>query len=234
MVSIQENVEKTLQKIDSAAKKYNKNPNNIQLLAVSKTKPISNIQAAIDSGLTQFGENYVQEGIEKVQFFADKNNQLTWHLIGPIQSNKTRLIAEHFDWVHSIERSKIAQRLNDQRPHTHKPLQVLIQVNTSAEASKSGLSSANQKEIIALADEITQLPNLTLRGLMCIPEPSDDFATQLAAFTPLTALFAELKTRYSQFDTLSMGMSDDMEAAIASGSTMVRVGSAIFGARNYG
>lgn len=202
------------------------------LLAVSKTKPIEAIQEAIDAGQTAFGENYVQEGVDKVSFFAEHHPELelSWHFIGPIQSNKTRPVAEHFDWVHTVSRDKIAQRLNDQRPENKSSLQVLIQVNTSGESSKSGI---NDDEVFALAELISSLPNLTLRGLMSIPESVSDYESQYRAFHQLENLQLKLKQKYPTVDTLSMGMSGDMDAAIAAGSTIVRIGTAIFGARDY-
>ncbi|NGN98119.1 YggS family pyridoxal phosphate-dependent enzyme [Grimontia sp. S25] len=230
MCSIKQNLEQVTSQIDSAAQKCGRDASGVQLLAVSKTKPIGAIADAVEAGHTLFGENYVQEGVEKITHFSAIHPNLEWHFIGPIQSNKTRPIAEHFDWVHSIDRSKIAQRLSDQRPDELAPLQVLIQVNTSGETSKSGTGF---EEVKTLADEIDALPNLALRGLMCIPQPEDDHQKQLEAFAPLSALFEEMKAGRPQFDTLSMGMSGDMDAAIASGSTMVRIGTAIFGARDY-
>lgn len=230
MCSIRQNLKQVTSQIDSAAQKCGRNASSVQLLAVSKTKPFQAIAEAVDAGQIRFGENYVQEGVEKITYFRDIHPHLEWHFIGPIQSNKTRLIAEHFDWVHSIDRSKVAHRLSEQRPADLPPLQVLIQVNTSGEASKSGIGFDDVK---ALAEEIDALPNLTLRGLMCIPQPEDDHQKQLDAFAPLAALFEAMKASRPDFDTLSMGMSGDMDAAIASGSTMVRIGTAIFGARDY-
>lgn len=231
MCSIRQNLEQVTRQIDSAAQKCGRDASGVQLLAVSKTKPIAAVADAVAAGQTRFGENYVQEGVEKITHFRALHPDLEWHFIGPIQSNKTRPIAEHFDWVHSIDRSKIAKRLSEQRPNELPPLQVLIQVNTSGEESKSGTGF---DEVKALAAEIDALPNLTLRGLMCIPQPEDDHHKQLEAFAPLSALFKEMQTSRPMFDTLSMGMSGDMDAAIASGSTMVRIGTAIFGARDYG
>ncbi|WP_158175130.1 YggS family pyridoxal phosphate-dependent enzyme [Grimontia hollisae] len=230
MCSIRQNLEQVTSQIDSAAQKCGRNASAVQLLAVSKTKPIEAIADAVEAGQTRFGENYVQEGVDKITHFRDIHPHLEWHFIGPIQSNKTRLIAEHFDWVHSIDRSKVAHRLSEQRPADLPPLQALIQVNTSGEASKSGIGFDDVK---ALAEEIDALPNLTLRGLMCIPQPEEDHQKQLDAFAPLSALFETMKASRPDFDTLSMGMSGDMDAAIASGSTMVRIGTAIFGARDY-
>jgi len=190
------------------------------------------ILEAAQAGQRAFGENYVQEGCDKVQFFAEHHPELDleWHFIGPLQSNKTRLIAEHFDWMHTIDRAKIAQRLSEQRPAHLPPLQVLIQVNTSGEASKSGIS---ENDLFTLAELISGLPNLTLRGLMSIPENVPDYPSQLAAFRQLAALKDRLAEKYDGIDTLSMGMSGDMEAAIEAGSTIVRIGTAIFGQRDY-
>ncbi|HAS6018590.1 TPA: YggS family pyridoxal phosphate-dependent enzyme [Vibrio vulnificus] len=232
MNSIQQNIEHITIQIHDSTQKCGRARDSVQLLAVSKTKPVEAILEAYHAGQRAFGENYVQEGVEKVRFFAEQHPEksIEWHLIGPIQSNKSRLVAEHFAWVHTIDRDKIAQRLNDQRPAELHPLQVLIQVNTSGEASKSGVSG---EEIFALAELISTLPNLTLRGLMSIPENVDDHASQLAAFQPLAELQQRLVQRYPSVDTLSMGMSGDMDAAIESGSTMVRIGTAIFGHRDY-
>ena len=233
MSSIQQNIEHITAQIASAQQKCGRAPNSVQLLAVSKTKPVEAILEAAQFGQRSFGENYVQEGVDKVAFFRQHHPQLDleWHFIGPIQSNKTRLVAEHFDWVHTIDRAKTAQRLNDQRPAEMAPLQVLIQVNTSGEASKSGAST---EEIFELAELISSLPNLTLRGLMSIPANTPDYASQLTAFRQLAQLKDELSAEYPQLDTLSMGMSGDMDAAIEAGTTMVRIGTAIFGARDYG
>ncbi|MDD1791918.1 YggS family pyridoxal phosphate-dependent enzyme [Enterovibrio sp. ZSDZ42] len=230
MCSIRQNLEQVTSQIDNAAQKCGRDASGVQLLAVSKTKPIEAIAEAIEAGHRQFGENYVQEGVDKIIHFRPLQPDLEWHFIGPIQSNKTRPIAEHFDWVHSIDRSKVARRLSEQRPSNMLPLQVLIQINTSGEASKSGTGF---DDVRALAEEIESMPHLTLRGLMCIPQPEDNYDAQIAAFAPLSALFEEMKASYSQFDTLSMGMSGDMDAAIASQSTMVRIGTALFGARDY-
>lgn len=229
MCSIKQNIKQITHHIDIVAKKYGKNTTGITLLAVSKTKPIGAIAQAIEAGLHQFGENYVQEGVDKILHFRPIHPQLEWHFIGPIQSNKTSQIAQYFNWVHSIDRVKIATRLSKQRPEGALPLQVLIQVNTSGESSKSGVNIDDAK---ILAQKIDNLSGLTLRGLMCIPEPENDKQKQMDAFAPLSALFIEMKASRPQFDTLSMGMSRDMEAAIASGSTMVRIGSAIFGRRD--
>ena len=232
MSSIQQNIEQITSQIRNAEQKCGRPPESVQLLAVSKTKPIEAILEAAQGGQVSFGENYVQEGVDKVKHFSEQHSNLNleWHFIGPIQSNKTRPIAENFDWVHSIERGKIAQRLNDQRPEHLPALQVLIQVNTSGEDSKSGTSEA---EIFELAELISSLPNLTLRGLMSIPANVSDYQSQLNAFSQLASLNNKLSDKYSGIDTLSMGMSGDMDAAAEAGSTMVRIGTAIFGARNY-
>ncbi|EGQ7650392.1 TPA: YggS family pyridoxal phosphate-dependent enzyme [Vibrio alginolyticus] len=232
MSSIQQNIEHITSQIRYDEQKCGRTPESVQLLAVSKTKPVEAILEAYQAGQTAFGENYVQEGVSKVQHFAEHypDNRIEWHFIGPIQSNKSRLVAEHFDWVHTIDRTKIAQRLNDQRPSELKPLQVLIQVNTSGEASKSGVTEA---EVFELAELISRLPNLTLRGLMSIPANVSDYESQLREFQKLATLKQTLKAQFPEIDTLSMGMSGDMTAAIEAGSTMVRIGTAIFGARDY-
>ncbi|MBT0082531.1 YggS family pyridoxal phosphate-dependent enzyme [Vibrio alginolyticus] len=232
MSSIQQNIEHITSQIRYDEQKCGRTPESVQLLAVSKTKPVEAILEAYQAGQTAFGENYVQEGVSKVQHFAEHypDNRIEWHFIGPIQSNKSRLVAEHFDWVHTIDRTKIAQRLNDQRPSELKPLQVLIQVNTSGEASKSGVTEA---EVFELAELISRLPNLTLRGLMSIPANVSDYESQLHEFQKLATLKQTLEALFPEIDTLSMGMSGDMTAAIEAGSTMVRIGTAIFGARDY-
>ncbi|MFH4561529.1 YggS family pyridoxal phosphate-dependent enzyme [Vibrio diabolicus] len=232
MSSIQQNIEHITSQIRYDEQKCGRTPESVQLLAVSKTKPVEAILEAYQAGQTAFGENYVQEGVSKVQHFAEHypDNRIEWHFIGPIQSNKSRLVAEHFDWVHTIDRSKIAQRLNDQRPSELKPLQVLIQVNTSGEASKSGVTEA---EVFELAELISRLPNLTLRGLMSIPANVSDYESQLHEFQKLATLKQTLEAQFPEIDTLSMGMSGDMTAAIEAGSTMVRIGTAIFGVRDY-
>ncbi len=195
-------------------------------MAVSKTQSVSAVRAAAAAGLRDFGENYLQEALEKIEACRDLG--LRWHFIGPIQSNKTRQIAANFDWVHSVDREKILRRLNDHRDSTLGPLSICLQVNISDEDSKSGMTPDELPGLAALADE---LPRLRLRGLMAIPAPSDDYAEQKAAADRLALLFRELQTRYPHLDTLSLGMSADLEAAIAAGSTMVRIGTAIFGPR---
>jgi pyridoxal phosphate enzyme (YggS family) len=198
------------------------------LLAVSKTFGADAVEQAYVAGQTAFGENYIQEAVEKIQ--ALRHLRLEWHCIGPIQSNKTRLVAEHFDWVHTIDRLKIAQRLSEQRPEHMGPLQVCIQVNVDGGATKSGVAAS---EASALAQAVAALPQLHLRGLMCIPEPATEFVAACAVFSRARALFDAICRAGLPLDTLSMGMSADLEAAITSGSTMVRVGSAIFGSRHY-
>ncbi|UTM57765.1 YggS family pyridoxal phosphate-dependent enzyme [Photobacterium sp. CCB-ST2H9] len=234
MSSIRQNITKVTQEICEACEKCGRCADSVQLLAVSKTKPVSAISEAIAAGQLAFGENYVQEGVDKIQHFAATKPDLalSWHFIGPIQSNKTRPVAEHFDWVHSVDRAKIARRLSEQRPDNLPPLKILLQVNTSGEASKSGVEF---DELAALAAEIVSLPNLELRGLMSIPEKADDYNSQLSAFASLAQARDRLQQQLPEttLDTLSMGMSGDMEAAVAAGSTMVRIGTAIFGARNY-
>lgn len=232
MQTIQSNLERIQSEIRDYELKFGRPSQSVQLLAVSKTKPNQAILDALEAGHRQFGENYVQEGVEKIQYFQEHHSQfdIEWHFIGPIQSNKTKPIAENFDWVHSVERAKIAKRLSDQRGEDKEPLQVLIQVNTSAEESKSGV---NEQEVLELAKTISELPNITLRGLMSIPANVQNYQQQLEAFNELKALFEQLKAQYPQVDTLSMGMSGDMQAAVEAGSTMVRIGTAIFGARDY-
>ena len=233
MCSIQQNIEQVTTQIRNAEHKCGREPHSVQLLAVSKTKPNQAISEALKAGQKAFGENYVQEGVEKIAYFSEhySDADIIWHFIGPIQSNKTRPVAENFDWVHSVDRQKIAQRLNDQRPAGKPPIQVLIQVNTSGEASKSG---TGESEVFAMAELISSLPNLTLRGLMSIPANVSDYDSQLRAFKQLAELKEKLSEKYDGLDTLSMGMSGDMDAAVEAGSTMVRIGTAIFGARDYG
>lgn len=229
---IKNNLDLIHQQIQAACHQAQRPQSAVKLLAVSKTKPVEAIQEAIDAGQIAFGENYVQEGIEKIQYFSDKHPELEWHFIGPLQSNKTRLVAEYFDWMQTIDRTKIADRLNEQRSAYKKPLNVLIQINISDESSKSGIPPT---EMLALAKHIENLPRLCLRGLMAIPAPTNNMAEQEKALSAMQALFEELRAACpnQQIDTLSMGMSDDMNTAIACGSTMVRIGTAIFGQRNY-
>ena len=228
MTSIAANLQAVASRIAAACSTAGRNPAEVSLLAVSKTWPAACVREAAACGQRAFGENYVQEGVAKISELADLD--LEWHFIGPLQSNKTRPVAEHFAWVHSVERLKIAERLSAQRPAGLPPLQVCIQVNVSGEESKSGCAP---EEAPALAAAVAALPNLRLRGLMAIPEPTDDGALQHRRFAALRELLAELNRHGLALDTLSMGMSDDMEAAIAAGATLVRVGTAIFGTRNY-
>lgn len=225
MSTIAENIAKVGARIREAAQASGRDSGAVGLLAVSKTKPAAAIREAAACGLRDFGENYLQEALQKQIELADL--PLTWHFIGPIQSNKTRALAEHFAWVHSVDRLKIAQRLSEQRPNHLPPLNICLQINISDEDSKSGCSIEQLPE---LARAVTQLPNLRLRGLMAIPAPSSDAQQQQLAFARLRELQASLQL---DLDTLSMGMSDDLEAAIAQGSTWVRIGSALFGARDY-
>jgi len=213
-------------RIDRAARDAGRDPRDIVLLAVSKTVAPDRIHAAYIAGQRDFGENYVQEAIAKMDALAA--DAITWHFIGPIQSNKTRPITERFDWVHSVERLKVAERLSAQRPADRPRLQVCLQVNTSGEASKSGCAPDAVPE---LARAVATLPRLRLRGLMTIPEPTDDPSVQLGRFRALASLAAGLRADGIEVDTLSMGMSADLEQAIAAGATIVRVGTAIFGAR---
>ena len=230
MTSIQHNLQEVRQRIAAAAARCGRSPEEITLLAVSKTKPASDVAEALQAGQLAFGENYVQEGVDKILALAG-TYQPEWHFIGPLQSNKSRLVAEHFAWCHTVDRLRIATRLNDQRPAHLPPLNVLIQVNISDENSKSGIMPDALPE---LAQAVAALPNLQLRGLMAIPAPEKDYQRQLAVCQKMADLLASLKKHYPSVDTLSLGMSDDMEAAIAAGSTMVRIGTAIFGARDYG
>lgn len=236
-MSFSQNLQEIRQRIATACTQHGKDPSGIQLLAVSKTFPASIVQEAIAAGATQFGENYVQEGVEKIAALAAFRDRLTWHFIGPLQSNKTREVAEHFDWMHSIDREKIARRLSEQRPESMAPLQVCLQVNVSGEESKSGVAP-NEAQALALA--ITSLPRLTLRGLMAIPEPTPNEALQRERFRTLAELLKTIgatlgPAHQAQFNVLSMGMSADLEAAIAESVpeavTMVRVGTALFGER---
>ncbi|WP_372761041.1 YggS family pyridoxal phosphate-dependent enzyme [Pseudoalteromonas sp.] len=227
MVTIAERLTSAYARIAAAAKNSQRNSNEISLLAVSKTKPSAAIIAAYEHGQRHFGESYVQEAVDKIahlQAFSD----IIWHFIGPIQSNKSALVAAQFDWVQSVDRIKIAKRLNSQRPTTKAALNVLIQVNISFEPAKSG---CHPNEITELADFINQCEHLTLRGLMAIPAKTADPQLQLQYFEQLQTCFDKLQALYPQVDTLSMGMSNDVEAAIAAGSTMVRIGTDIFGTR---
>ena len=228
MTTIADRISIAQSRINQAAQNCSRSTNEITLLAVSKTKPISDIMAAYQAGQRQFGENYVQEGETKIHALQTDYPDIEWHFIGPLQSNKTKVIAENFDWMQTLSRDKIAQRLNQQRPSDKAPLNVCIQVNISQEESKSGV---NAEDVAGLALTIASLPNLQLRGLMAIPTATDDVQLQQQEFSQLKQLYDQLKQQYPSVDTLSMGMSGDMDIAIANGSTMVRIGSAIFGQR---
>ena len=237
MNSIVANLIQVRERIELAALAAKREPEEIELLAVSKTFPASAVEEAMHAGQSAFGENYVQEGVEKIETLAKLRPWLIWHFIGPLQSNKTREVAQHFDWVHSIDRLKIAERLSTQRGEFPDlpPLQVCVQINVSEEDTKSGVSLG---EVEALCNAITSLPNLVLRGLMAIPAPNPDPKQQVLDFGAVQTCFKQIHSAhanelgYQFFDTLSMGMSEDLEAAIAEGSTMVRVGTAIFGKRD--
>lgn len=232
MSAIRQNLQAVRRQIAEAADNAQRTADSVALLAVSKTFGADAVIDAAGAGQRAFGENYLQEALDKMATVRAQRPDLPleWHFIGPIQSNKTRAIAEHFDWVHSVDREKIAQRLSDQRPAQLPPLNVCLQVNISGEASKSGVPP---EEVPAVAKAIASLPRLRLRGLMAIPEPEDDAARQRAPFRKMHDLFTQLQADGLQLDTLSMGMSADMPAAIAEGATIVRIGSAIFGTRNY-
>lgn len=217
------------QHIEQLTRQYQRAAGDVKLLAVSKTKPLSSIRAAYALGQKAFGENYVQEAVDKYHALSDLTD-IEWHFIGPIQSNKSRAIAETMDWVHSVDREKIARRLSEQRGASLPPLNVCIQVNISGEESKSGIPLAELDTMVAL---VTSLPNLCLRGLMAIPAPQENHAAQCAVYAPLTQAFLALSQSHTSVDTLSIGMSGDLAAAIESGSTLVRVGTAIFGERAY-
>jgi pyridoxal phosphate enzyme (YggS family) len=225
---IADNLHLVRQRIVTACAAADRDPATVQLLAVSKTFPAEAVRQALAAGQIAFGENYVQEGVAKIEALADLRAQLVWHCIGPLQSNKTRVVAEHFDWVHSIDRLKIAERLSEQRPDGLPPLQVCLQVNVDGGLNKSGVPA---DEALALAKAVASLPRLRLRGLMAIPEPAADFDAQRFLFLRARAVYDRICDSGIALDTLSLGMSADLEAAIAAGSTMVRVGTAIFGGR---
>jgi len=228
--ALQARVVRVHERISAAARSAGRDPAEITLVAVSKTFGAAHVVAAARAGLRAFGENYVQEGTDKIARVREAvpDAALVWHFIGPIQSNKTRALAESFDWVQSVDRLKLAQRLSEQRPVALQPLNVLLQVNISGEATKSGVSAS---EVTALANAIVRLPRLRLRGLMAIPAPEPDLAAQRRPFARMRELFDSLQRTGLDIDTLSMGMSDDLEAAIVEGATMVRIGTAIFGRR---
>jgi pyridoxal phosphate enzyme (YggS family) len=231
MTDIAHSLDAVQQRMADVARAAGRDPRSIMLLAVSKTFPADAVRAAYDAGQRAFGENYVQESIDKINTLADLRAQIEWHFIGPLQSNKTRPVAQHFDWVHSIDRLKIAQRLSEQRPAGLPPLNVCVEVNVDGEASKSGVAPA---DVARFAHEIAALPRLRLRGLMSIPEPVEGLDAQRAPHRQLRELFDALRRDGLALDTLSMGMSADLEAAVLEGATIVRIGTAIFGARQYG
>jgi pyridoxal phosphate enzyme (YggS family) len=231
-MTIAEHLQTVNNRIKTAAITAGRTADSVHLLAVSKTFPAQAVLEAHLAGQNDFGENYVQEALDKIDALQQLalGAALKWHFIGPIQSNKTKPIAEQFDWVHSVDREKIAKRLSEQRPAHLPPLNICLQVNISGEESKSGVLS---EEVTLLAHQVAKLPNLRLRGLMAVPAPTDDVAEQRAAFAKLAALSQQIIQSGLALDTLSMGMSADMEAAIAEGATIVRIGSAIFGNRHY-
>jgi hypothetical protein len=229
MTSVIDNLQAVRSRIASACTSAGRPVQAVTLLAVSKTFGADAVREAAGAGQAAFGENYVQEALDKIAALADLRAQLQWHLIGPLQSNKTRVVAEAFDWVHSVDRLKIAQRLSEQRPAGRPPLQLCLQVNISGEDSKSGVAPA---EVPALARAVAALPRVVLRGLMAIPEPAADPAAQRAPHRALRELLRALQAEGLALDTLSMGMSADLEAAVAEGATIVRVGTAIFGGRS--
>ncbi|MBI2734297.1 MAG: YggS family pyridoxal phosphate-dependent enzyme [Aquabacterium sp.] len=228
MATIANNLQLVTARINQACSRVGRQPDSVTLLAVSKTFPAETVREAFHAGQRKFGENYVQEAVDKIAALADLRDQIEWHMIGPLQSNKTRVVAEHFDWVHTIDRLKIAQRLSEQRPAHLPPLQVCIQVNSSGEASKSGVAP---EEALALAQAVSALPRLTLRGVMALPAPTPDPALQKAQLHDVRVAFDTLKSKGLPLDTLSMGMSADLEAAVEEGSSMLRVGTALFGNR---
>lgn len=232
MTHIQQNLDLIRQQIRHSCEQAGRATESVKLLAVSKTKPAADVLTACEHGQRAFGENYVQEGVDKIKYFQEQNIALEWHFIGPLQSNKTKAVAEYFDWMQTLERAKIADRLNAQRPAGKAPLNVLIQINISGEDSKSGIQPA---QMPALAKHIENLPHLRLRGLMAIPQPTDNRTQQILTFNRMNELFQQLRDLLpaQQIDTLSMGMTDDMQTAICCGSTMVRIGTAIFGKRDY-
>ena len=229
---LRDNLHAVQARITAACAASGRANDSVQLLAVSKTFSADDVRQVAACGQRDFGENYIQEGVDKITALQAVQPALVWHCIGPIQSNKTKLVAEHFDWAHTVDRLKIAQRLNDQRPAHLAPLNVCLQVNIDGGETKSGIAPA---DVLALAAEVAKLPRMVLRGLMTIPDPVEGFDAQVAVHAKARALFDEVKTALNlpQFDTLSMGMTGDLEAAVQAGSTMVRVGTAIFGGRTY-
>jgi pyridoxal phosphate enzyme (YggS family) len=228
MSSVEAKLQQVRTRIATACETSQRPVQSVTLLAVTKTFGPQAVRDALAAGQHAFGENYVQEALEKIESLADVREQLEWHLIGPLQSNKTRVVAEHFDWVHTVDRLKVAERLSAHRPEHLAPLQVCLQVNISGEDSKSGVAP---EDALALAEAVCALPRLRLRGLMAVPEPEGDFDAQRAPHRALARLLYDLNAAGQTLDTLSIGMSADLEAAIAEGATIVRVGSAIFGER---
>ncbi|WP_280153540.1 YggS family pyridoxal phosphate-dependent enzyme [Piscinibacter sp. XHJ-5] len=228
MATIPNNIQQVRARIAASCAEAQRPVESVTLLVVAKTFPARAVRQAFDAGERVFGENYVQEAIDKMEALADLREQLEWHLIGPLQGNKTRIVAEHFDWVHSVDRLKIAQRLSAQRPMQLPPLQMCLQVNISGEQSKSGLAP---DEVLRVAREVVGLPRVRLRGLMAIPEPASTHEAQRRPHAALRELLQRLQREGLAVDTLSMGMTADLEAAILEGATIVRVGTAIFGAR---
>ncbi|CAH2813335.1 MAG: Pyridoxal phosphate-containing protein YggS [Candidatus Burkholderia crenata] len=227
---IARHLDEVRQRIAKAAADASRDASSVALLAVSKTFPAEDVRAAFNAGQRAFGENYVQEAVAKITELAELRREIEWHFIGPLQSNKTKIVAENFDWVHSVDRLKIAQRLSEQRPDGLAPLNVCLQVNVSSEASKSGVAP---EEALTLARQIATLPKLRLRGLMAIPEPAETLDEQRAPHRRLREIMDTLRADGLDLNTLSMGMSADIEAAILEGATMVRIGTAIFGVRDY-
>lgn len=232
MSAITDHLQTVRTRVFQAAQQAHRDPSSVNLLAVSKTQPVSAILEAAEAGQLAFGENYEQEAVRKILAIRQERPdlKLQWHFIGPIQSNKTRAIAEYFDWVHSVDRERIARRLSDQRPANMPPLNICLQVNISGENSKSGV---RPEELADLAKAVSGMPRLKLRGLMAIPEPQPDPEKQRQPFNAMKTLFERLRKAGYDLDTLSMGMSDDMEAAVQEGATTVRIGTAIFGQRHY-
>lgn len=228
MTTIADNLVQVRARIIAVCAEYRRETESVRLLAVSKTVPPERLREAHAAGQTAFGENYVQEGVSKIEALVDLRGALEWHCIGPLQSNKTRVVAENFDWVHSVDRLKIAERLSEQRPAHLPPLQVCLQINVDGGANKSGVAS---EDALALARAVAVLPRLRLRGLMAIPEPATDFEEQRALFLRATKVFDQIRAEGIELDVLSLGMSADLEAAIAAGSTIVRVGTGVFGRR---
>lgn len=226
MTTIRTNLQRVRERMAAACAAAQRDVKEVRLLAVSKTFGPEAVREAFSAGQTAFGENYIQEAVEKIALLAEL--PLEWHCIGPIQSNKTRLVATHFHWAHTVDRLKVAQRLSEQRPEGMPPLQVCIQVNIDGGPTKSGVAP---QEVLPLAREVARLPRIALRGLMTIPEPVEDFEAQKAVHLRAKALFDSLRGAGLALDTLSMGMTADLEAAIGAGSTMVRIGTAIFGGR---